>query len=132
DLDRGTMMIRRTLERIVDRTVPVFNEPKSATSRRLITLGPAAIDALRAQRTRQKEDQLAVGPSNYGGDDLVFANRVGGPLIRRNVLRDYKLLLERAGLATSFRVHDLRHLSATIMLVAGVHPTVASGRLGHS
>jgi integrase len=30
------------------------------------------------------------------------------------------------------RLHDLRHTHATAMLSAGVHPKVASERLGHS
>ncbi len=30
------------------------------------------------------------------------------------------------------RFHDLRHITATILLVAGVHPKVVQERLGHS
>jgi integrase len=32
----------------------------------------------------------------------------------------------------SIRFHDLRHFAATLMLSEGVHPKIASARLGHS
>jgi integrase len=50
----------------------------------------------------------------------------------RNVIRGFKAALARAGLPGHYRVHDLRHAAATLMLAAGVHPKVASARLGHS
>ena len=31
-----------------------------------------------------------------------------------------------------FRLHDLRHTSASLMLSAGIHPKIVSERLGHS
>jgi integrase len=130
DFDRGSLAVRRTLERI-DHAVPIFAEPKSATSRRVIALGPAAIAALHAHRAKQNAERLVAG-KHYAPYDLVFATKAGTPLIRRNVLRSFKQLLERAGLAPTFRFHDLRHLSASLMLVAGVHPKTASMRLGHS
>ncbi len=130
DFARGTLQIRRTLERI-EHAVPVFAEPKSATSRRLVALGPAAVDVLRVHKARQNEERLAAG-GYYADYELVFATRAGTPLIRRNVLRDFKLLCDRAGLPGTFRFHDLRHCSATLMLLSGIHPKVASGRLGHA
>jgi integrase len=62
----------------------------------------------------------------------VFASRIGTPLLVRNVIRSFKATLARAGLPTRYRVHDLRHAAATLMLAAGVHPKIASSRLGHS
>jgi integrase len=50
----------------------------------------------------------------------------------RNVMRAFKLALERAGLPRQTRMHDLRHAHATLMLRAGVQLKVASQRLGHS
>jgi integrase len=76
-------------------------------------------------------DQLELG-DDYVDHGLVFATRLGTPLIPRNVIRAFKLALERAGLPQRIRVHDLRHAAATLMLAAGVHPKIASERLGHS
>ncbi|MGO4839193.1 tyrosine-type recombinase/integrase [Rhizobiaceae sp. 2RAB30] len=40
-------------------------------------------------------------------------------------------LLDKIGLPR-IRFHDLRHTHATQLLAAGVHPKIASERLGHS
>jgi integrase len=64
--------------------------------------------------------------------DLVFANMLGGPLLKSNVLyRSFKPLLRTAGLPP-IHFHDLRHTAATLMLVQGVHPKVVSEMLGHA
>ncbi len=49
-----------------------------------------------------------------------------------NVNHRFKEALKRAELSTTYRVHDLRHAAATAMLQAGIHPKVASERLGHA
>jgi integrase len=80
---------------------------------------------------RQEQDRGTLNP-DYADYNLVFATRAGTPLRARNVQRDFKLALKRAGLERRIRFHDLRHFAATLMLSAGVHPKVASERLGHS
>lgn len=64
---------------------------------------------------------------------LVFPNIDGG-LIHPNYWnkRDFKQALERAGLASSIRLYDLRHTMATLALAADVHPKIVSERLGHA
>lgn len=130
DIDHSRLSVRRTLEAIQGGE-PVFGEPKSTSSRRVVAIGPATIEALRRQKARQREERLRAG-RHYGAYDLVFATEAGTPLPPRNVVRLFKKALDRAGLPRSIRFHDLRHLSATLMLVQGIHPKVASGRLGHS
>ena len=63
---------------------------------------------------------------------LVFTTRHGKWLDPQNVYRDSKLVLERAGLPSTIRLHDLRHAMATHWLVAGESVNVVSARLGHS
>ncbi|MSQ23393.1 MAG: site-specific integrase [Chloroflexi bacterium] len=129
DLDTGAITIRRTLERVVG-TLPTFAEPKSATSRRRISIPDEAVEGLRHHHVKQKEERLA--SAYYAEHDLVFCTHLGTPLGARNVGRDFKLALGRAGLPASIRFHDLRHAHATAMLAAGVHIKTASARLGHS
>jgi integrase len=57
---------------------------------------------------------------------------VGTRLDQRNLIRLFKAAVERAGLPTSTRFHDLRHASGSIALAAGVDLKVISRRLGHS
>lgn len=133
DLDAGTITVRRILARVrgVHGSEPVFGEPKTSKSRRTVALPSEAVQALRAHRAQQNAERLATGLAwaDYG---LVFATHLGTPLHSRNVLRDYKKALARAGVAESFRFHDIRHAHATLMLRAGVPMKIASDRLGHS
>ena len=55
----------------------------------------------------------------------------GTPLSGRNLNRSYKGHLERAGLSSTFRFHDLRHTCATLLLQQGVHVKFVQELLGH-
>ena len=48
-----------------------------------------------------------------------------------NLYRTFKGLLQAAEL-DDFRVYDLRHTCATLLLLAGENPKVVSERLGHA
>ena len=66
-------------------------------------------------------------------DDLVFSTSKGLPLDKHNVSHDYfKPLLEMAKISPEFRLYDLRHSCATLLLFADEHPKVVSERLGHA
>ncbi|MFP5260899.1 MAG: tyrosine-type recombinase/integrase [Blastocatellia bacterium] len=61
---------------------------------------------------------------------LVFTSTIGTPIDPRNVKRRLDPLLKRAGLP-HFRVHDLRHFCASLLLAQGVQLKVVSEILGH-
>jgi integrase len=61
----------------------------------------------------------------------VFTTPVGTPIDPRNDYREFKKLLERAGLP-SVRLHDLRHTAASLLLAQGVPARVVMEILGHS
>ncbi len=109
-----------------------FGPPKNNLSRRSIPLNRTAVAALRAHRTRQKEERLAA--PEWRDARLVFPNRVGGPMDHTNLYgRDYKPLLERAGLADEgFTFHALRHTFATELFNQGKRPKIIQTLLGHS
>jgi site-specific recombinase XerD len=56
----------------------------------------------------------------------------GEPLDGTNVLHEFKKLLRLAGLPKTYRVHDLRHSTATYLLAAGAPVRTAMEFLGHS
>jgi integrase len=58
---------------------------------------------------------------------------VGKPLILRNLtLRHFRPTLKRAELSETFRLYDLRHTCASLLLGANEHPKIVSERLGHA
>jgi integrase len=130
DFERRSISIRQTLLTTVE-GVPTFGEPKSASSRRTLTLDADAITSLRAHRDRQTFERQALGDA-YAPYDLVFATETGAAYTASAVSHRFKSALGRAGLPRSIRFHDLRHASATAMLAAGIHAKAASARLGHS
>jgi integrase len=106
-------------------------EPKTASSRRQITLAPVAVDALRHHRARQLEERLGAGPA-WQDNDLVFCNTLGRPIGASNLRRrSFEPLLKKAGLP-HIRFHDLRHTAATLLLKQKVPVKVVSEMLGHS
>jgi integrase len=130
ELAEGSLQVRSTLERD-DGGVYRFVEPKTARSRRRVTLTATAVTALRAHRAAQLKERIALG-SAWDDLDLVFPNEVGRPLDPTNVTeRAFRRTLRRAGLPR-IRFHDLRHTAATLMLARNVHPKVASEMLGHA
>ncbi len=132
DLHQGTLTVRYQLQRHAGAFSLV--EPKTARSRRTLTLPAVALEALRQHRARQAEARLRAGPlwqPPAWAPDLVFTTGVGTPLDARNVVRHYHRLLQRAGLPR-LRFHDLRHTAASLLLAQGVSLRVVMETLGHS
>ncbi len=140
DLERGTVRVMR--QRGTDGS---FGEPKSAAGRRTIILPATTVEALREHRRQQLEARLLWGPE-WEDHDLVFCSHTpqsggkasrsgtsgpGRPLAHRNVDRQFKAILERAGLAPMW-FHDLRHTGATMLLAQGVTVNTVAQRLGHA
>jgi integrase len=132
DFEKGTATVQRCLLSVPTEKGERFGEPKTPQSRRTIPLPGALLRQLREHRRRQAEERLRAG-SKWTGLDLVFCTDTGKPLDLHNVrVRNFKPILKRAGLPEKLRLYDLRHTCATLLLAEGVHPKVASERLGHS
>ncbi len=128
--DTGCLTVRVALQRIG--TTDSLIEPKSKASRRTLQLPGPALDALRDERRRQVERQLAAGgrwkPTIR---DLVFTDALGRPLKNTTTTRRFQTALRQAGVPV-LRFHDLRHLHASSLLAAGTDLAVVSKVLGHS
>ena len=88
--------------------------------------------ALVRERERQKEWEVLWTLDGTGNTlGRVFPTQNGTPRGERNVRRDFTVLLEKAGL-TLIRMHDLRHMCASLLLSEGVPARVIMEILGHS
>lgn len=130
DLDAGTLRVRRTVQKLDGEFV--FGEPKSARSRRVLTLPGVCVVALRKQpdinRARSQGEQRPVPEQP---PDLVFVASSGKPVEPRSVNVALNRLFTRAGVPHA-RVHDLRHTCATLLLASGVSGREVMELLGHS
>lgn len=106
-----------------------YKEPKSGRAR-TVSLSTTVLAELRAHRARQAEKQLRLGV-RPNDDSFVVAQIDGAPLQPRSLTHEWVRLIRKTTLPR-IRFHDLRHTHASQMLAAGVHPKVASERLGHS
>jgi integrase len=132
DLERGTVTVQRTLVTDATESGNRFGETKTAQSRRTIPISEILIRLLKDHKKRQAEERLKAG-SEWKAFDLVFCTEMGSPVDLPNVrTRNFKPILERAKISPKFRIYDLRHTCATLLLSKGIHPKVASERLGHS
>jgi integrase len=61
----------------------------------------------------------------------VFSSEVGAPLNPDNLRRLRNSLMDAAKVSR-VRLHDLRHLHASVAIRNGVDPKVLADRLGHS
>jgi integrase len=110
----------------------LLGEPKTAKSRRTITLTAGSLNALRAHRKRQLEEMMQRA-GLWQDNGLVFASEAGTLINPTNLRRRYfASLLKRAGLPAGIRFHDLRHTCATLLLGKGVHPKFVQELLGHA
>ncbi len=129
DVEQKTVQVRRSLSYVPNKGLSE-QEPKTASSRRSITLPSFALEALKVHRTALKEARVHAG-AKWQKKDLVFCNRNGDYLWPVNLQRAFKQLLHDAGLP-AIRFHDLRHTAAVALIMKGVHAKVIQEILGHS
>ena len=129
DLDEQLVTVRRALQFAAGEGLSLV-PPKTVRSRRVIPISRVIADALKTRRKEQDRDRTSAGEfwEEWG---LVFSTKFGTPIAPRNDYRDFRLIVERAGVRRS-RLHDLRHTAASLMLTQGVNPRVVMEILGHS
>ncbi len=97
---------------------------------RVVSIDAETVSILREHRTRQVAERLRAG-SLWTDTGHVFATETGGLLSPDTPTQLMPKLVRAAGLPHA-RLHDLRHLHATTLLLAGAPVHVVASRLGHA
>ena len=126
DWQRGAASVSRTIQH--SKTGWLFDDTKRKRSCRVVKLQDFVVKALTGLRNTQP---LATDTGRQGEHDLIFCSGTGSPLRQRNVKREFRRLLEAAGIRP-MRLYDLRHTAATLAVAAGVSVKVISDQLGHA
>ena len=107
-----------------------FGKPKSGKERR-VDLSKQLRRVLAELRDRRMLAAYLAGQTSVA-DDLVFPSEAGTPLNGSNVYSRYFVpAIEGAGLR-HFRIHDLRHTYASLLIQAGASLAYVRDQLGHS
>ncbi|PPD57360.1 tyrosine-type recombinase/integrase [Dehalogenimonas etheniformans] len=128
DLDFLSISVNQVLYK--RRGVCLFKEPKTAHSRRRVSMTPKLAIFLRGYRA-QREELYADLKQKLGLDALVFTGIEGRPVDPCSLTHAFTKLVKGAGLE-GVRFHDLRHTFSSLMLLRGAKPKVISEALGHS
>jgi len=107
---------------------------------RVVSIDSGTAATLREHHRRQAEERLAAGTAWTDSNGLVFVTRWGEPLypdtvtaLMTKLINGYnKSVAAPAQALPHARLHDLRHLHATTLLLAGVPVHVVAARLGHA
>jgi integrase len=127
DLNAGQLAVVASVEQ----TKAGCREKETKSGRcRTIALPAMLIEELRKHRVEQAQALLSVGV-RLTPEHHVVMQADGTPLQPNSLTHAFATFLEARGLKR-VRLHDLRHSHATHMLAAGIHPKIASERLGHS
>jgi integrase len=127
DLDAGQLMVVASIEQ----TKAGCREKETKSGRaRTVALPATLIEELRRHRAKQAEELLLLGVA-LTNDHHVVMQADGTALQPHSLTQAFTRFVAERGLKR-IRFHDLRHSHATHLLAAGVHPKIASERLGHS
>lgn len=130
DLDVGTsrLMVKQSLVMLGGKTL--IQPPKSQAAVRSVRLPADVITTLQALHDRQEFARRKAG-ERWKETDLIFTSSVGTPLSPRNVGRSFDAAIAKANIRR-IRLHDLRHVSASLDLASGTSVKAVAARLGHS
>jgi integrase len=136
DVDLDLAQVRITGSAAVIAGQRIEGTTKSGRSR-TVSIDADTVQVLRDHRKRQTEERLRVGPEWRGTDDYVFSTAWGEPIhpdtassLMTKLINTHNDRQDEP--LPHARLHDLRHVHATTLLLAGVPVHVVAARLGHA
>jgi integrase len=147
NLSKMQATVRRSLV-TSNKNGPVFEFPKTEESARTIPLSADLCAALKRHKAKQAEEEMAAKAKAvedakihgvavdmeeyYQNSGLVFRQEDGRRVDPRSFSRTFKFILRKAGLPSTFRVHDMRHCFASVMIKRGCDIKRIQKLLGHA
>jgi len=104
--------------------------PKNESSKRELNLPEVALPKLKALKSEQTLERLALG-SQWVGNDNIFAQWNGAPIFNSTISNWFRKWIAMTGLP-EITFHGLRHSCASLLIANGVNIATVSKRLGHS
>lgn len=127
----ASIQVRKVLVRMPNNGEWWFDEPKTQKSKRSIPISEDLSQRLLEQR--KNIEKWKKEAKEWNENDLVFPNNKGEPHYIDSIRKLFKKILKMAEIEQSlYRLYDLRHSCASLLLRANVHPKIVSERLGHS
>jgi len=106
-----------------------LKEPKNGRAR-TVALPSLVIEELKTHRLERAEALLKLGV-RLSAEHFVCCHDDASMMQPTYLTHQWLKKIRRSGLPVR-RLHDLRHTHATQLLASGIHPKIASERLGHS
>jgi integrase len=128
DVSADGLWVRQTVK-IVDNR-PRIGAPKTRSSQRFVALPADTIAVLEQHRVAQDAAKALVGDV-WEHPELVFPSETGTVMDPKNFYRAWKHAVEEAGLPPT-RIHDMRHLHVSLLILAGEDAKTVSERAGHT
>ena len=131
DIDeiKGLLTVRNNLLYVPEKGLYI-DEPKSETSKRVITMSADLVELLKNNRKWQREQEERLGTSWIRNDNVI--RNPDGSRMRPDTLSGwFHEFIQRHELP-DISLHSLRHTNATLMIASGIPLKTVSARLGHS
>jgi integrase len=128
DIEGNIITVRQTYVKV--RRGATFKGAKTPKGYRRIPVTPDVLGTLELHRRAQEAEAAFMGAA-WATTDLVFTTETGEP-IHPDTIKGLRDRLMRAAQVPKVRLHDLRHLHASIAISHGVDPKLLADRLGHA
>jgi len=129
DFENGRARIERSVEQTKKGGLR-FKSPKTRNGRRNVSVSPWLLAELRAHRTRQQQQRLALGMGRAPADSLVFARWDGSTRAPHWLTQKFALAMD--DLEIDCTLHALLHTHVSQLIAAGMDILTISRRLGHA
>ena len=130
DYTRTTRQMTVAVQLVQDGWEVIESAPKTDSGERVISIDEYTDEVLDAQRTKQAAERCQWGPA-WIETGRMFTQEDGDRIHPGWLTDQFERLVELSGLPP-IRLHDLRHVAASLMLAAGVDIKIVSETLGHS